>query len=122
MHSFFKYDIELYISGIGDINITSLRWWRAYSISSTKPYIIFHRPSNEHSITFGYKKWSHIVNQAMAYYTGASERINPHVILSANAPDGVRLSPGDRMEYEGLIAFHGGGVDKGKEIYESAEE
>ncbi len=122
IHPFFKYDIELYISGVGDINITSLRWWRAYSISSTKPYIIFHRPSNEQSITFGYKKWSHVVNQAMAYYTGASERINPYVILSANAPDGIRLSPGDRMEYEGLIAFHGGGVEKGEEIYESAEE
>ncbi len=114
-----KYDIDAYINGIGTIGLPSLGWWRSYAPDASAPYAVMFTQSTGDAITYGLKLWSYPIHQAVAYYTGASSRIEPHVDFMATAHT---MAVGESTHWQGVVAFHEGGVARGAEIYAAAEE
>jgi hypothetical protein len=107
-------DIEAYINGVGVINLPSLRWWASYTPSPTEPFAVVHRPSSGNAMTFGFTAWDYAIHQIVAYYTGASPTIEPHLDLMATA---FTLNPGGSAHWKALLAFHTGGYARGAQIY-----
>ena len=114
-------DAEAYINGVGIINIQSLTWWSSYTPDQSSPFVVMFKPSTSDSnaITFGFKApMSYPIHQVVAYYTGASSRIEAHLDLMASE---FTLQPNATVSWKAVISFHKGGYNKGIQIYNSVK-